>query len=404
MMHTVSTQKPATAKRSNERGAALITMLLISTMLLAAGGALIVTSSMSVANVIDSTAEVQAYYAAEAGLQASLNALRRDVGATPQATFRTAADSVNMNAWIGYNGNVGGTQVRTLGNVAYNVQVASDGTPAPLLPNSITIRSIGFGPRGARKELEMVLSRNAFAFDAPATITLPGADDCAPMNFSTGNSAAKTYTGIDPVSGISLPAFGVTCGGDQAIANNASNNNTVTNPKSGLLTDANLPSWLQSADNARAFLDYMQDLAYDPNNPNADDYYTSFSGNANGFTFVDGNCTLDGGSGLLIVTGNLEMNGNPDFNGLILVMGEGSINRDGGGNGTIAGAVVVASFDRTCTHNPQHTLAEMEANHPFTAPVFNTNGGGVSTMRYSKGAVDNALESTGFRVSGVRER
>ena len=60
--------------RKSERGAALITSLLVATILLVAGGALIQITSMSAANVNDSTAETQAYYGAEAGLQAALNA------------------------------------------------------------------------------------------------------------------------------------------------------------------------------------------------------------------------------------------------------------------------------------------------------------------------------------------
>src|SRR5258708_22429589 len=71
--------------RRNERGAALITSLLIATLLLVAGGALIQITSMSAANAIDATAETQAYYGAEAGLQAALNALRGNAAHTGSA-------------------------------------------------------------------------------------------------------------------------------------------------------------------------------------------------------------------------------------------------------------------------------------------------------------------------------
>ena len=63
--------------------------------------------------------------------------------------------------------------------------------------------------------------------------------------------------------------------------------------------------------------------------------------------FVDGDCNLDGGGGLLIVTGTLTMSGNPSFSGLILVLGDGRIQRNGGGNGDIYGAITVARFDST---------------------------------------------------------
>src|SRR5437879_7185301 len=75
---------PDRRRRANERGAALVISLLVAMVLLVAGGALIQVTSLSAANAIDSTAETQAYYGAEAGLQAALNALRGN--AAPTAT------------------------------------------------------------------------------------------------------------------------------------------------------------------------------------------------------------------------------------------------------------------------------------------------------------------------------
>src|SRR5215211_6325103 len=62
--------------RAGERGAALVTMLLVSVLLLGAGGALIMTTTMSANNSVGSTAEMQAYYVAESGMQSALNVLR----------------------------------------------------------------------------------------------------------------------------------------------------------------------------------------------------------------------------------------------------------------------------------------------------------------------------------------
>ncbi len=55
--------------RRGERGAALVMSLLVSMLLLAAGGALIATAGMTASNAADATAEVQAAFAADAGLQ-----------------------------------------------------------------------------------------------------------------------------------------------------------------------------------------------------------------------------------------------------------------------------------------------------------------------------------------------
>src|SRR6185503_10239403 len=82
------------SNRHDERGAALVTMLLVTVLLLGAGGALIMTTAMSSSNAIGSTAEMQAYYVAESGMQSALNVLRGNtkplVVATDRMSFRTA--------------------------------------------------------------------------------------------------------------------------------------------------------------------------------------------------------------------------------------------------------------------------------------------------------------------------
>ena len=82
------------ATRNGERGAALVTMLLVTVLLLGAGGALILTTAMSSSTAIGSTAEMQAYYVAESGMQSALNVLRGHtkplVTATDRMSFRTA--------------------------------------------------------------------------------------------------------------------------------------------------------------------------------------------------------------------------------------------------------------------------------------------------------------------------
>src|SRR5437763_16515200 len=72
--------------RAGERGAALVTAMLVAMLLLAAGGALVVTTGMTAANAVDATAEAQAYYWAEAGMQSVLSVLRRNVASHPAGT------------------------------------------------------------------------------------------------------------------------------------------------------------------------------------------------------------------------------------------------------------------------------------------------------------------------------
>ena len=82
------------------------------------------------------------------------------------------------------------------------------------------------------------------------------------------------------------------------------------------------------------------------------------------------------------------MRGDTNFHGAILVLGAGRVFRDGGGNGEILGAILIARFDRSAGG--------------FLAPTFNTNGGGNSNVQYDSQSINRALNS-GTNVSGVRE-
>src|ERR1051325_5435766 len=88
VIRTMRSQKPSPfyERRAGERGAALITAVLLSLLLLAAGGILILTSTMTGVTARDSTAEMQAYYAAEAGIARTLEVLRGNVQSSPTGT------------------------------------------------------------------------------------------------------------------------------------------------------------------------------------------------------------------------------------------------------------------------------------------------------------------------------
>ncbi|HEV8588598.1 MAG TPA: pilus assembly PilX N-terminal domain-containing protein [Pyrinomonadaceae bacterium] len=402
-----------------QRGAALITVLMISTLLLATGGALVLVTGLSTRTAIDQTAEMQAYYSAETGLQDTLNALRGNVN--PQSSmplnskisFRNAVTLLTSNrpgdpsttprlsGWLNYNySSDGGAADRValtpnyspMNGLAYSVEV-SDPDNTPIIagePTRLLVRVRGFGPKGAEKHLELSVARTNVDYSPAAMLMMRGADDCSPMSFTIGDSDPKEYSGHDRSGSSVLPTFGATCGPDETTEATADTKDTVASPKSQLFGTSSLPPWLQSADEARAFLADQKANAIAQGR-----YFTSLSGSSGTttspeFTFVDGDCTLDGGGGLLIVTGNLILNGNPNFNGLILVLGGGHIQRNGGGDGDIFGAISVAKFNINGTGG-------------FQAPFFDTNGGGTSTMQYDSSALRQALNVSGPRVQGVHE-
>jgi hypothetical protein len=563
-------------KRGGERGAALVTMLLASVLILGAGGALIMTTTMSANTSIGSTAEMQAYYVAEAGMQSALNVLRGNssplIVPSDRMSFRTAvipsisnggnAGTLRLAGWLPYNdpssetslvpvtigsvtggyrvtvenmdpnshivefqtsatidnGDSGATYKKTFGTVggADEVTISYSGQPSTTLtpnqytfpltldsalgsfvitrpvtstannvvipktgfeititqslpwaaitylegtfegqvnvasttvavtfdkalvkadgttyalnlggtqvlnlayasspsttaipakvtspdPKRLLLKSYGFGPQGAQKRLELMITRANLDFEVPAGVTFRGADDCTPLTLDTGSSGAKIYSGID-LAGVEpqRPAFAVSpCDEDDA-ENGIKKPDTVVDPEIGLLGDddttpgtVETPSFLQTADRARAYLNALQSKAqsngryFKPGSGSA--ITINDSVDASRFTFVDGDCTLDGGSGFLVVTGTLTLNGNPNFKGAILVLGTGVLIRNGGGNGDIYGGITVAAFGRT--------------SGDFTAPTFNTSGGGNSTIQYDSAALKSGMAS-GTNVSGIRE-
>lgn len=417
-------QPKKASERHGEKGAALVISILLATLLLAVAGTVLLTSGMSAITSIDATAELQAYYGAESGLEAALNVLRghvqpNGIAGTTKMGFRNAVSPATSNrnndtsttarlsAWLNYDND---GRVRPAGaNYSYSVAVMDPDDPngttrnadATYRPSRIQVQSTGYGPNGSVKRMEMIVQKTSFEFEPAAMLMMRGADDGSPatMSFDIGSSAAKFYSGHDNSGHVdSLPTFGVTSPGDLAVANDAiTKGATVEDVETAEVPDSQLPSWLQDADSARKFLNDMQVVARSMGR-----YYTTFSGQAGTtttpqFTFVNGNATLDGGAGLMIVTGNLVLNGNPSFNGVILVLGEGTVNRDGGGNGNIFGSIYVARFARSWPSS------ENGLPHPFLAPIFHTDGGGTANLEYDSDWVQKAKDALGDIVRDVRE-
>ena len=154
-------------KRRGERGAALWTALVSSMLLLGAGSALILTTSMTATNSVDSIAESQAYYAAECGLQESLNVFRGN-NAAATFTFSTAADISGGNAtgdsttysrlskWLPY-GNTSGFSDRvtltsnytSLNGLAYSVRVTNPDPETVAQPGTPPAKETFQKPQGA---------------------------------------------------------------------------------------------------------------------------------------------------------------------------------------------------------------------------------------------------------------
>lgn len=583
--------------RKNERGAALILVLFASLLVLACALMLLLTTTISTTNAISSTDEMQAYYAAEAGLQDALNVLRGNVAPHPndgtKMNFKNAINVgtsnnpssgvAQLSRWLvynypsgaptrvtlspnysptdgiayaitgitdpdnsreviystagGFNSNSintsasslslgGGVSVTytpqastnittngnpTLGTLAFSgvknntniafatqtttftlqitetgplpigssvpvsasvkgtfsgsitstssvvsldfpnqtieipgvgtlftmpsqsIQIPANGTVTTLQttvasaePGRLIVKVVGYGPHGATKNLQMMVSRFGLDYDPVATFVVRGAgnDSTSASTVSIGSSANYVYSGVDNAGGQPLPAFMVTTTPDYTNLSTLKSNNatavqgdptglTPILKQASLPTDiALLPKWLQTTSDpvfgARAFVNQLRTASKQQfygcssgAGSSCDRYFNTAGGDAapsefgagtaDGlFTFVDGDVSLpsSGGKGLLVVTGTLSMNGSQTFDGLVLVLGGGVLDRSGGGNGSSLGAFVVAKFNST---------------GDFLAPTFTSSGSGTSTLQLDRNKVKTALRLGGVPVLSVSE-
>jgi Tfp pilus assembly protein PilX len=114
---------------------------------------------------------------------------------------------------------------------------------------------------------------------------------------------------------------------------------------------------------------------------------------------VEGNLTLSGslsGAGILLVTGTLTMNGNPSYDGLILVVGKGAVIKNGGGNGTVDGAMLVANL-----YNSSGAL--LPSSGPPGSPSVTWNGGGTVKWNYDSCWSTAMSQSLAWRIVAMRE-
>src|ERR1041385_4843395 len=216
-----------------------------------------------------------------------------------------------------------------------SIQIPASGTTTTLQtavnspePGRLIVKVVGYGPHGATKNLQMMVTRFGIDYDPPATFVVRGAgnDSTTASTISIGNSANYVYSGNDNAGGQSLPAFMVTTTPDYTNLSNLKGNNptALTGDPTGLIPNlqqvtmpsgvAALPKWLQTTSDpvfgARAFVSRLRTAAQQQffgcsggTSSSCDRYFNTSGGEAaptdfgagttDGlFTFVDGDVSL----------------------------------------------------------------------------------------------------------------
>lgn len=301
-------------------------------------------------------------------------------------------------------------------------------------PIRLMIRSTGFGPRGARKELEAVIQKNYFnGLGAPSPLTLVGPActpvlTCTPTDnpsnvapnfvFQPGQSTGTKYDGKDVQLKAFLPPIGVTNDTNIAQVMNRLQQPPPSKFNGGVYgTPSNiadeLPFWLQNPKNLDDTLQMLRKAADSsgtlvklgqPRPSSGGGRYGDFT-TASGLTYIEGDLEFsqDGG-GLLVVTGSLTFKGGFKFNGLIVVTGPGGIQRTGGGSGFLQGNMIVAPYDNWSKTTCMDDSAIPVKTNCFYAPRYDISGGGSSDLQYNSNTIKNGLEALTNFVKGVAEK
>ena len=271
-------------------------------------------------------------------------------------------------------------------------------------PRRLLIRSVGYGPRGARKVIEAVVQRNNFDGLIPATVTLVGSTVGSIFKSSTNSSQEVTYSGNDILSGAKIPPIGIIdSGGGGGLLSGLLGNLTGTlciactvNGNPAEVSNDETPDFLKSTADLDNKINELKEIAITSGR-----YYTggttppNFGNNADGtgLTFIDGDATLSGaGGGILVVTGKLNLDSAFNFNGTIFVTGEQGVSRTGNGTGTLQGNLVIAPYK----------TGDLVAG--FLPPKYDITGGAVSNIVYSASNLLFGSDNYNTVVVGIAEK
>ncbi len=263
-------------------------------------------------------------------------------------------------------------------------------------PKRLIIRSVGFGPRGARKELEAVVQRDVFDGLIPATITLVGRTTGAIFNSGTFPTQQVTYSGSDVLSAAKIPPVGTTDSSFlQVVVSGLLCPGCTVNGNPANVSEE-LPNWLRTTAELDKNVNEFKSMAiasgrYFANGQSPPNY--GDNANGTGITFIDGDGTLSGaGGGVLVVTGRLTLSNSFDFNGIILVTGANGVRRTGIGSGNLQGNMVVAPY------NADNLAAG------FLPPKYNMTGSFLSNIVYNASNLLFGSNRINTVVVGVAEK
>ena len=432
-------------------GSALVVAIFVLALLTSMGAALLFIADSDVKMNKAGLRAKAAFYQAEAGLEAARQALRvqnlasafptrfndelavaAGGGGIIQLDPATVAPVYNaaghVTGFTGYGDDVPLVSYTSFNGGWYAAFLTNDPIDgrANLADTNdrLMITAIGATSDRAVEVIQAIVDRNAFP-PLPATITMLGP---SPSNFAGGSSGAKNYEGDDcdgappytGVPGLSMPVVGGIGAASEAFLANEVATKGGTYNSDGLTGSA-------TADNSTSTADPNWSVLIHPDWTNCSalqsmaasikdlaDYVCTTaspcshwgSSTISTITFVEGDLSFgpsDSGMGVLWVTGSLTLRGGTDWEGPIIVVGEGDVQRNGGGSGHTYGGIVVANIT-----GPDGIYGNGDdctgGTGGFSPANFDTSGGGNHDTIYCSDAINQAMNGFPFKVVEFRQR
>ncbi|ABC78214.1 hypothetical membrane protein [Syntrophus aciditrophicus SB] len=383
---------------ADEKGMVLVVALLLIAALAVLGTTAVLTSTTDMKISSNYKTNNEAFFIAEAGAERARELLRNDTAdgtETPVSELLTDL----LEARVGSNGTLSDSDAFTnfyadgawvsddvpyisntnFGSGYYRVYLTNnfnDGvTSTADTDEEVTLTSFGFGPNNSRAVVQIKV-RKVTTPDLPGAVVLPGPN----VNCAVGSSGAQD------VDGGAKP--GIAVGTDAALTsvkNGTSKPGNITGNPSGIAKVTMGAPWNSKADILALYQSLKQVATCTGSS-------CAMGSSASDIVVIDGDAGYTGndhGYGILVVNGNLTLGGNIDFDGLVLVLGTATLVRNGSGNGTISGSLVVANTNTT--------------DNSLGVPTYTTNGGGNSSIEYNSGALINSLKNSPFVKSAWRQ-
>ena len=389
----------------NEKGIVLAVVLMFLAILSAMGSITVVMTRAEIKTGDNYKNNEQAFFLAQAGAEHAREQLR----ATNAGSVNTGAFTDELGNSTGLNGLLDGYVSGTDDVPLINTGSLTEGSYSVYLTNdsidgifnltdtnkTVTLTSVSTGPSGSTATVEIVVTIfDIFTPPSPITLVGPGA------TFIGNDSNAKDLyaddqCATDPI-GVTRPVVAMSHLADlpniqAAVATSKPGRYFTRNATGGqvdAVTDPNLVSTTIPASTMTTILsNYGVDMmnaddlnemvktvakAADtvaPGGTSASSVYVGAPGDTQ-VVVVNGDFSLNAsGAGIIVVTGELTFQGNINYDGMIYVIGQGSMVRAGGGTNTIRGGIFVAN-----TIGPDSIM--YTADDVLGPPTFDTSGGG----------------------------